>query len=69
MAKLVRKPPKIEDLKELNLEKENPKKIVNLNLSTTHDFRKELKRYALEHDTSMVDIVMKSFNYFKKNNP
>ncbi len=52
-----------------NLERpsEEPKK--KLTFLVLESFRKEYKRYALDHDMTMVELVEKSFEFWKKHHP
>ncbi len=52
-----------------NLERpsEEPKK--KLTFLVLESFRKEYKRYALNHDITMVEVMEKSFELLKKHHP
>ncbi len=40
--------------------------LVSLNFKVSANFRKELKSYALEHDMTMTELVMKAFERYKE---
>lgn len=61
-------PPSREKPKISNLTKESSDKDVILNFKVSFEFKKEFKRYALEKDKTMVDILKESFKLYKKNN-
>ena len=42
-----------------------PVEWVTMNFSVPAEFRKAYKRFALDHDLSMVDLLKKSFTLFK----
>lgn len=58
-------PPPIEQPSQ-NLSKTPNQEVTTLNFRVPKDFKKEFKQYALDHDISMVDLVMKCFEYYKK---
>lgn len=63
--KVTRKPPQFSETKN-NLQKEEKEKLVNLNLSVTSDFRKELKQFALDNDTSVTQLIRDMFVFYKE---
>ncbi len=58
-------PPPLEDTKN-NLEKPASTDYVGMRFSTTPEFRKEYKTFALDNDMTMIEVLQKSFELLKK---
>lgn len=43
-----------------------PERLVALNARVPESFRKELRMYALQHDITISDLIMKAFEALKK---
>lgn len=50
-----------------NLTKVSNQDLVALNFKIPADLKKEFKRYAFDHDISMVELFMRSFENYKSN--
>ena len=61
-------PPAANDSAPDNLAKANPEETTYFNMLMPKGLKKEIKLFAMEHDTSMTDILIKSFHFFKANN-
>lgn len=48
---------------------EVPVKNMKLALSCTKERRKEIKQYAIEHDTTINDVLDAAFDYYKLHHP
>ena len=59
-------PPKNEETSQ-NLTKVSNQDLVALNFKIPADFKKQFKRYAFEHDISMVELFVRSFEAYKLN--
>ena len=62
-------PPKAEQPQKNNLEKLATNEIVGLNFKVPPEFKKEYRTYAAEKDMKMIEILMKSFDLYKEQNP
>ncbi len=59
-------PPKIEEPKINNLSKHPSEKLVSISFLVPVEFKREYKLYATRKDTSMLEILKKSFELYKK---
>lgn len=50
-----------------NLKKSNPGELKPMNFSVPAEFRKEYKRFAVDNDMTMVELLSTSFSYYKDN--
>ena len=66
--KATRTPPPLEAPTPNNLEKPSKSQFVGLNLSVTPEFRKEYKTYAIDHDMTMVELLSRTFEFYKQHN-
>jgi hypothetical protein len=57
-----------EEDKITNLTKYPSDKLVTMNFKVTVELRRAYKKYALEKDKAMVDILKESFDLYRKNN-
>jgi hypothetical protein len=58
-------PPKIEDASQ-NLTKAPDQELKPLNFKVSAEFKHDFKLYALEHDMSMVELLAKCFESYKR---
>ena len=57
-------PPKEQEMSR-NLDKPTNQELKPLNFKISADFKKEFKQYAFDHDITMVQLLIKSFEYYK----
>jgi len=57
-------PPKEENASR-NLTKPTNQELKPLNFKVPAEFRKQYKQYALDHDITMVELLLRSFEYYK----
>lgn len=60
-------PPAITEEKVRNLEKPSSSERVQMKFDVSPEFRKEFKTYALDQNLHMVDLLMKSYEFYKEN--
>jgi hypothetical protein len=58
-------PPLPTEVKVQNLEKIASNEKAQLKFDVSPEFKKEFKTYALDHDISMLELLQKSFEYYK----
>ncbi|MGI2299157.1 hypothetical protein [Candidatus Cardinium hertigii] len=75
MAIKVKKPqsglgmaPRMDESKITNLTKYPSDHLVTMNFKVTAELRRAYKKYALEKDKSMVEILKESFDLYRKKN-
>ena len=58
---------KVKNSKDVKTIKSNePLKYVAMNLRVPLEFRREVKTYASAHDLSIIEVMTKAFEYYKK---
>lgn len=57
-------PPKEQETSR-NLSKPTNQELKPLNFKIPASFKKEFKQYAFDHDITMVELLIKSFEYYK----
>ncbi|MCT4697392.1 MAG: hypothetical protein V3581_01495 [Candidatus Cardinium sp.] len=60
--------PKMYESKITNLTKYPSDQLVTMNFKVTAELRRAYKKYALEKDKSMVDILKESFDLYREKN-
>ncbi len=62
-------PPTVDDPKISNLTKKPSGKTITVSFTIPTELKREYKLYAARKDLKMVDILIKSFEDYKKRNP
>jgi hypothetical protein len=61
--------PSLDEPKNNNLTKQSPATSVMVTFSVPSEFRKELKFYSTSKDMTMGEVLKKSFEFYRKQNP
>jgi len=62
-------PPKVEAPKILNFSKEASNKTITFSFTVPTEFKREYRLYASRKDLKLVEVFIKSFEEYIKNNP